>query len=69
MSLTDVLPKIQTLSRSDKIRLIMFLARELVRDEESLIEPGRFYPIGSPDRAFKAAAVLLQALKDEKSEA
>lgn len=66
MSLTDVLPEIQTLSRLDKIRLIHFLAQELVQDEEIPIEPGRSYPVWSPDRAFTAAAELLQALEDEK---
>jgi hypothetical protein len=66
MSLTDVLPEVQSLSRIDKIRLIQFLAQELAREEESLIEPGRSYPVWSPDRAFSAAAVLLQVLEDEK---
>jgi ligand-binding sensor protein len=66
MSLTDVLPEVQTLSRLDKIRLIQFLARDLARDEENLIEPGRSYPVWSPDRAFAAAAVLQQILEDEK---
>ena len=66
MSLIDVLPEVQTLSRLDKIRLIQFLTQELVQDEESPIKPGRSYPVWSPDRAFAAAAVLLQALEDEK---
>jgi hypothetical protein len=68
MSLTDVLPEVQTLSRLDKIRLIQFLAQDLAQDEESLIDPGRSYPVWSPDRAFEAAAVLLQALEDEKGQ-
>ena len=63
MSLTEVLPEVQTLSRRDKIRLIQLLAHELERDEDGLIEPGRSYPVWSPDRAFSAAAVLLQALE------
>lgn len=66
MSLAEVLPEIQTLSRLDKIRLIQFLAQELERDEGSLIESNRSYPVWSPDRAFTAAAALLQALEDEK---
>ena len=66
MSLTDVLPEIQTLSRLDKIRLIQILAQELARDESELIEAGRSYPIWSPDRAFSAAASLLQALDEDK---
>lgn len=68
MSLTDVLLEVQTLNRLDKIRLIQHLAQELERDEESLIEPGRSYPVWSPDRAFHAAAALLQALEEEKSQ-
>lgn len=66
MSLTDLMPEVQILSRLDKIRLIQFLAQELVQDEECLIEPGRSYPVWSPDRAFTAAAALLQALEEEK---
>jgi hypothetical protein len=37
-------------------------------DEENLIEPGRSYPIWSPDQAFSAAAALLQALEEEKGQ-
>jgi hypothetical protein len=66
MSLTEVLPDVRTLSRLDKIRLIQLLAQELEQDEAGLIEPGRSYPVRSPDRAFTAAAALLQALEDEK---
>jgi hypothetical protein len=68
MSLTEVLPEVQSLSRLDKIRLIQFLAQELERDENGLIEPGRSYPVWSPDQAFMAAATLLKALEDEKQD-
>ena len=61
MSLAEVLPEVQSLSRLDKIRLIQFLTHELERDVAGLIEPGRSYPIPSPDRAFTAAAALLHA--------
>jgi hypothetical protein len=65
MSLTEVLPDVQLLSRRDKMRLIQLLAQELEQGEEGAIEPGKSYPVWSPDRAFTAAA-LLQALEDEK---
>jgi hypothetical protein len=68
MSLTEVLPEVQALSRLDKIRLIRFLAQELEGDETSLIEPGKSYPVWSPDRAFTAAAALLEALEDDKGQ-
>lgn len=62
MSLTEVLPEVQALSRLDKIRLIQFLAQDLEQDEAALIEPGKSYPAWSPDRAFEAAAALLRKL-------
>ncbi len=68
MSLAEVLPDVQSLSRLDKIRLIQFLAQELERDEGALIEAGRSYPVWSPDRAFTAAATLLEALQTEKGQ-
>ena len=67
MSLTDVLPNVQALSRLDKIRLIRLLAQELEGGESGLIEGGKSYPVWSPDRAFSAAAVLLRALEEEKT--
>jgi len=68
MSLTEMLLEVRSLSRLDKIRLIQFLAQELEPDESDLIEPGRSYPVWSPNSAFTAAAALLQALEDEKGQ-
>lgn len=66
MSLTEMLPEVQSLSRLDKIRLIQWLAKDLERDESSLIEPGQSYPVWSPDKAYAAAETMLQALEEEK---
>lgn len=66
MSLAEVLPEVQTLSRLDKLRLIQILAQELEGEEGELIEAGRSYPVWSPDRAFSAASALLEALEQEK---
>lgn len=49
------------MSRIDKIRLIPILTQELEREEGELIEPGRPYPVWSPDQAFTAADALLEA--------
>jgi len=67
MSLAEVLPEVQSLSRLDKIRLIQFLACELEQND-GLIEPNETYPVWSPDRAFSAAAVLLQALGEDQDQ-
>lgn len=68
MSLPEVLPELQSLSRIDKIRLIQYLAQQLEKDESHLIEPGQSYPIWSPDSAFPAAAALLRALDEERAD-
>lgn len=68
MSLNEVMPNVQALSRSDKIRLIQVLARQLEEDDGGLIESGLSYPIWSPEKAFTAADVLLQALAEEQGQ-
>lgn len=68
MSLAELLPGVESLSRLDKIRLIQFLAQELEREAGNSIEPGRSYPFPSPDRAFSAAAALLQELEEAKGQ-
>jgi hypothetical protein len=68
MSLVEILPEVQSLSRLDKLRLIQVLAQDLERNDDVLIEPGRSYPVWSPDRAFTAAAALLQALEEDKGQ-
>jgi hypothetical protein len=68
MSLIEVLPEVQALSRADKLRVIQFLAQELATEEAGHIEPGQSYPVWSPDRALTAAAALMQALANEKGE-
>jgi hypothetical protein len=68
MSLAEVLPEVQSLSRLDKLRLIQLLAQELEWEAGGLIEPGRSYPLPSPDRAFAAAETLLRALAEDKGQ-
>ena len=65
MSLVEVLPDVQSLSRLDKLRLIQFLAQELQHDDR-LIEPDRSNRVWSPDREFSAAAALVEALEEDK---
>ena len=68
MSLSEMLPDVQSLSRIDKIKLIRLLAQELESDECRLIESGRSYPLWSPDRAFSAADTMLKALAVDKGQ-
>jgi hypothetical protein len=66
MSLTELWPQVQSLSRAGKLRVIEVLARELADSETSLIQAGQAYPIWSPDRAFEAAATMMRVLDAEK---
>ncbi|MFO0804006.1 MAG: hypothetical protein U0791_12910 [Gemmataceae bacterium] len=69
MALTDVLTDARALPRAEQLRLIQELAAALLRDETPpLIEPGREYPVWSPDAAFGAAAVLLRSLGDDRGQ-
>ena len=68
MSLVEVLPEVPSLPRLDKIRLIQFLVQELEREVGGVIEPGRSYPLHSPDQAFTAAAALIEVLKEDKGQ-
>jgi hypothetical protein len=68
MSFVEVLSEVQSLSRLDKIRLIQFLAQQLEQDDSGLMPPGQSYPVWSPDRAFTAAAALMQALEEDKAQ-
>lgn len=67
MSLGELLPNINALSRAEKLQLIRLLAHDLAEGEEStLIPANRSYPVWSPDQAFSAAEAMLRALQDDK---
>jgi hypothetical protein len=69
MSLVEVLPGVQALSRTDKLRLIQFLAQDLAEGESGLsLQAGQSYPLWSPHEAFDAAATLLRALEADRGQ-
>jgi len=63
--LAELIPEAKSLSRVDKLRLIQLLAEELAGDERNGIEANISYAVWSPDRAFSAADVMLEALAKE----
>jgi hypothetical protein len=63
---SGLLPALRALPRTDKLRVIQFLASELAQEEGApLPEAGGAYPVWTPLHAFDAAAVMLKALQDE----
>jgi hypothetical protein len=63
--LAELIPQAKSLSRIDQLRLIQLLAAELAGDEGNEIKASGSYPIWSPESAFAAADVMLQALAKE----
>jgi hypothetical protein len=66
MCLAELLPVLQELSHSDKVRVLQFLVLELAKEERAPLMPELLYPIWSPYEAFDGAAVLLKVLERDK---
>ena len=67
-TLTELLPTLRVLSRTDKLRVVQYLVSELVMDEEpELLTPGMTYPVWSPYESYEAADMLLKALEADKN--
>ena len=67
MTLSELLPTIQSLPRADKLRLIQLLAADVARDDGLAIElAATAVPIWSPYDSFQGAAALLRALDEDQ---
>jgi len=67
MSLAELIPVLQALPHTDKLRLLQFLVSELAQEEGvSPFDPNLTYPLWTPYHAFEAADTLLQALETDK---
>jgi len=60
MSVAELLPSLEELSRADKLRIVSYLVTELEKEETNLA--AAVYPIWSPYDAHEAAATLMTAL-------
>ena len=66
MSVTELLPSLKTLSRTDKLKVMQFLAQELeVEEELSLLQSGKTYQIWSPLNSHKAVQTLATLLEEK----
>lgn len=67
MTLSEVLPTIQSLPRADKLRLIQLLAADVARDDGIVLDiADETIPIWSPYDSFQGADTLLRMLDDDK---
>ena len=66
MTITDLLPTLKNLSRSDKLRTMQFLIIELAKEENVLLQPGAIYHVLSPYNSHEAAHKLAELLEEDK---
>jgi len=68
MTLTELIPIIQQLSVSDKIKLFHLLAEQLEAKEDiSPLEPDKVYYMPTPYDVFGAGEILMEAMKLRES--
>jgi hypothetical protein len=66
-ALSEMLPTIQSLPRSDKLRLIQLLAADVARADDALLDVAdKSVPLWSPYDSFQGAATLLRVLDEDK---
>jgi hypothetical protein len=67
MNITDLLPTLQKLSRTDKLKVMQFLVQEMAKEEETLsLKPGATYYVWSPYNSHNAAQKLATLLEENK---
>jgi len=69
MPLVELMSQIQTLPRIDKLRLMQFLATELIKEEDvNFFVANQEYPVWSPYNCSEAANVLMNLLATKQQE-
>jgi hypothetical protein len=71
MPLAELMSQIQELPKIDKLRLMQFLATELVKEEDAnanFFVVNQEYPIWSPYSCSEAANVLMNLLATKQKE-
>jgi len=64
MTLAEVLLAVQTLSPTEKLKLIKVLAEDLeIAEDISPLEPFKTYNLPTPYNSFGAGAVLMKSFK------
>jgi hypothetical protein len=68
MTLSEILPTIQSLPRADKLRLLQLLVADVARDEGIALDMAeKTISIWSPHDSIQGAATLLRVLDEDKA--
>jgi hypothetical protein len=68
MSLTELIPLVENLSQSDQVALFKHLSTRIPNPDLQAIFSADEYPIVSPYDSFEAAAILMQAIREDKAQ-
>jgi hypothetical protein len=69
MPLVELMSQIHTLPKIDKLRLMQFLATELVKEEDAnFFVANQEYPVWSPYNCSEAANILMNLLATKEQE-
>ena len=69
MPLAELMSQIQVLPKIDKLRLMQFLATELVKEEDAnFFVANQEYPVWSPYNCSEAAHILMNLLAAKRQE-
>ena len=69
MPLVELMSQIQTLPKIDKLRLMQFLATELVKEEDAnFFVANQEYPVWTPYNCAGAASILMNLLATKEQE-
>jgi hypothetical protein len=68
MSIAEIVPVVQRLSRSERFQLAKLLIDELAKEDSLGFISGQVFPIHTPEYAPHAATQLAQVLKDSESQ-
>lgn len=66
MTVEQLLPELEKLSRADKFRTVQILVQQLALEDEKILAEGTYH-VWSPIDAFGSANVLLEMLEESKS--
>jgi hypothetical protein len=68
MSLTELIPLVESLSHPDQVTLFKHLSTKIPNPDLQAIFSADEYSIVSPYDSFDAAEILMQAIRDDKAQ-
>ncbi len=69
MTVTELLPTLKSLNHKEKIRVIQFLANEVVKEENAVFVENQEHEFISQTNSFEASRILQKLLDERKADA